>query len=246
MRNIFQLFRRQLLAYFRAPLGYTVIIVFYIVSGLSFCRLLSQSATDSFQVGDILFGSAYFWLILLATIILITMPLFAEECHSGTIETLLTAPVTDLQVVLAKFAAAYAFLVIMLAPTLFYCVIIYMFNADVEVFFYKPIAAGYLIVLLIISFYTAFGLLMSSITKSMVVSAILCCIGMSVTFLAENLQYAMHDAWLDKTLSQISSIQHVIDFSRGIVDSQPVYFYLSGTILFLYLAVKSIESRLWR
>lgn len=246
MRKIFQLFLRQFLAYFRAPLGYTVIIVFLIVSGLSFCRLLSQSVTDPFQIGDVLFGSAYFWLILLATIALITMPLFAEERHSGTIETLLTAPVTDIQVVLAKFAAAFAFIVVMIAPTLCYGVIVYLFNADGGPLAYNTIASGYFIVLLIAAFYTAFGLLMSSLTRSMVISAILCCIGMSVTFLAENLQYALHNVWLEKTVSQISSIQHVIDFSRGIVDSQPVYFYISGTVLFLYLAVKSIESRLWR
>jgi len=174
------------------------------------------------------------------------MPLFAEERHSGTIETLLTAPVTDLQVVLAKFAAAYGFIVVMLLPTLCYSAILYLYNAEGAMLSWKPIAAGYLIVLLISAFYTAFGLLMSSFTKSMVVSAILCCIGMSVTFLAENLQYALHIAWLEKILAQISSVQHVVDFSRGMLDSQPVYFYLSGTALFLYLAVKSIESRLWR
>ena len=246
MRNILTLFRRQFLVYFRAPLGYVVIIVFLIISGLSFCRLISQSATEPFQTGDIIFGSAYFWLILLTTIALITMPLFAEERHSGTIETLLTAPVTDLQVVMAKFTAAFAFIVVMLFPTLCYSVIIYLFNADGGVLPYKPIAAGYFIVFLISAFYTAFGLLMSSLTRSMVVSAILCCIGMSVTFLAENLQYALHNVWLERIFAQISSVQHVIDFSRGIIDSQPVYFYLSGTALFLYLAVKSIESRLWR
>lgn len=246
MKNILTLFRRQFLAYFRAPLGYAVIIVFLVVSGLSFCRLLSQSTTESVQIGDILFGSAYFWLILLATIALITMPLFAEERHSGTIETLLTAPVTDVQVVLAKFMAAYAFVIVMLVPTLIYSVVIYLLPAEGGDFYFKPIVAGYFIVLLISVFYTAFGLLMSSLTKSMVISAILCCTGMSVTFLGENLQYALHNEWLERTLAQISSVQHIIDFSHGIIDSQPVIFYLSGTLFFLYLAVKSIESRLWR
>lgn len=246
MKNVWLLLRRQFLAYFRAPLGYAVIIVFLIVSGFSFCRLLSQSATESIQIGDILFGSAYFWLMLLVTIALITMPLFAEERHSGTIETLLTAPVTDLQVVLAKFMAAFTFIIVMLAPTLLYCVIIYMFHADGGQLSFKPIITGYFIVFLISAFYTAFGLLMSSLTASMVVSAILCCTGMSITFLAENLQYALRNAWLERIFVQISSVQHIIDFSHGIVDSQAVVFYLSGTALFLYLAVKSIESRLWR
>lgn len=234
------------MAYFRAPLGYAVIIVFLIVSGFSFCRLLSQSATESLQTGDILFGSAYFWLMFLATIALITMPLFAEERHSGTIETLLTAPVTDLQVVLAKFTAAFAFIIVMLFPTLLYSVIIYMFQADDGQLSFKPVVTGYFIVFLIGAFYIAFGLLMSSLTGNMVVSAILCCTGMSITFLAENLQYALRNAWLERMFSQISSVQHIIDFSHGIVDSQAVVFYLSGMVLFLYLAVKSIESRLWR
>jgi len=246
MKNLLLLLRRQFLAYFRAPLGYAVIIVFLVISGFSFCRLLSQSVTEQIQVGDLLFGSAYFWLMFLVTIALITMPLFAEERHSGTIETLLTAPVTDLQVVLAKFAAAFAFIIVMLLPTLAYTAIIYMFHADAGQFSFRPVITGYFIVLLIGAFYTAFGLLMSSLTASMVVSAILCFIGMSMTFLAENLQYALRNAWLERMLAQISSIQHIIDFSHGILDSQAVVFYLSGTILFLYLAVKSLESRLWR
>lgn len=246
MKNILLLLRRQLLAYFRAPLGYTVIIVFLVVSGLSFCRLLTQSATEQIQVGDILFGSAYFWLTLLLTVALITMPLFAEERHSGTIETLLTAPVTDVQVVFAKFGAAYLFILIMLAPTLLYSVVVFLLNAEGASISLKPVITGYLIVLLISAFYTAFGLLMSSLTRSMVVAAVLCCVGMSATFLADNLQYAVRDPWLEGLLGQISSIQHVMDFSRGSIDSQPVIFYLSGTVLFLYLAVKSIEARLWK
>jgi ABC-2 type transport system permease protein len=246
MNNILLLMRRQLLAYFRAPLGYTVIVVFLAVAGLSFCRLLTQSVTEQIQVGDILFGSAYFWLTLLLTIALISMPLFAEERHSGTIETLLTAPVTDAQVVLAKFAAAYTFIIIMLAPTLFYSVVVFLLDAGGGSFSLKPVVAGYGIVLLIGAFYTAFGLLMSSLTRSMVVSAVLCCVGMSATFLAENLQYAVRNPGLERVLGQISSVQHVLDFSRGIIDSQPVIFYLSGMVLFLYLAVKSIESRLWK
>lgn len=246
MNNIITLFRRQFLAYFRAPLGYAVIMVFLAVSGLNFCRLLSQSATEMTQIGDLLFGSAYFWLILLVTIALVTMPLFAEERHSGTIEMLLTAPVMDMQVVAAKFAAAFAFIIVMLIPTSIYSVIVYMFQTVGGGFSIKPVITGYAIVLLIAAFYTAFGLLMSSLSKNMAVAAMLCCLGMSVTFLAETLSYALRCQWLEKILAQISSIQHVVDFSHGIVDSQPVVFYISGTVLFLYLAVKALESRLWK
>jgi ABC-2 type transport system permease protein len=206
MKNILILFRRQLLAYFRAPLGYTVIVIFLVVSGLSFCRLLSQSTTESVQIGEILFGSAYFWLTLMITIALITMPLFAEERHSGTIETLLTAPVTDLEAVLSKFMAAYAFIVIMLLPTAIYSILAFMFPDTAGSLSLKPVFTGYLIVLLISAFFTAFGLLMSSLTRSMIVAAILCCLGMSVTFLSENLQYALHNDALECLLAQISSV----------------------------------------
>lgn len=246
MKNILLLFRRQFLAYFRAPAGYAVIVIFLIVSGLSFCRLLAQSATEPVQIGDLLFGSAYFWLAFLITIALITMPLFAEERHAGTLETLLTAPVTDAQAVLSKFLAAFSFIMVMLLPTLLYGALVYLFQDGAGAFSFKPVATGYLVVLLIGAFYTAFGLLMSSLTGSMVVAAILCCLGMSVTFLAENLQYALRAGPLERVLVQISSIQHILDFSRGLLDSQPIVFYLSGVFLFLYLAVKTIEARLWR
>jgi len=246
MKNILLLLRRQFLAYFRAPSGYVVIIIFLLVSGLTFCRLIAQSATEAIQIGDILFGSAYFWLIILAAIVLTTMPLFAEERHSGTLETLLTAPVTDVQVVLAKFTAAYLFIIVMLLPTLSYPVLLGFFQDAGAVFSFKQVLTGYAIVLLISAFYTAFGLFMSSLTKSMVVAAILCGLGMSVTFLADNVQYALRNGPLEYLFAQISSVQHILDFSRGIVDSQPVAFYLSGTILFLYLSVKAIEARMWR
>lgn len=246
VRNIYAVMRRQFLSYFRTPLGYAVIAVFSVVVGLSFSRLLSQSASEPVQAGDILFGSAYFWLMLMAAIALVTMSLFAEERHAGTLELLLTAPVTDVQVVVGKFLAAFAFIAVVLAPVALHCAILFLVRAEGTQFPLKPVLSGCTIVLLITAFYTAFGMLMSSLTRSVVVSAILCCAGMSVTFLAESLQYAVGSALLERVFAQVSSVQHILDFSRGIVDSQPVVFYLSGVVFFMYLTVKSLESRLWR
>ncbi|MBU4200116.1 MAG: ABC transporter permease [Verrucomicrobia bacterium] len=246
MMVIFILFRRQLTAYFFSPMAYVTMVVFLTVAGLSFCRLISQSMEESLKIGDLLFGSMLFWLMVIVSITLITMQVFAEEKRSGTLESLLTAPVTDTQVVAAKYAAALVFFAIMCAPTALYVVVLRLFTATLEGMDLVPVVTGYAMLMLIGAFFIAFGLFASSLTRSQLVSAMLGFGGISLFFFADTFQFLGHGGFGSRVLDYLSSVQHMVDYTQGIVDTRPVVLYLSGIVFFLFAAVKVIESRQWK
>ncbi len=246
MTTFFTLFRRQLSAYFYSSMAYVIMVVFLAVAGLSFCRLISQSLEECLKIGDLLFGSMLFWLMVIVSITLITMQVFAEEKRSGSLESLLTVPVTDIQVVMAKYAASLAFFIIMCAPTVLYIVVLRMFSSTLEGMDLVSVATGYVMLLLIGAFFIAFGLFASSLTRSQVVAAMLGFTGISLFFFADTFQFLGHGGRVGRVLDYLSSVQHMVDFSQGIVDTRPVVLYLSGIVFFLFATVKVIESRQWK
>lgn len=246
MRAFFILFRRQLAAYFCSPLAYVTMVVFLTVSGLSFCKKMSQSLEEQMQIGELMFGSVFFWFVVLVSITLITMNLLAEEKRTGTIEMLLTAPVMDIEVVLAKYFGALTFFILMCAPTALYVVIMKAFSFNFDPLDIMPVIGGYLVFLLISAFYIAFGLLASSLTRSQMAAAMLCFAGICLAFFSENFQYIVHGRHAEIILGYVSSVEHILDFSQGIVDTRPVVFYLSGVIFLLFTTVKVVEARQWK
>lgn len=246
MTAFLTLFRRQLSAYFYSPIAYVTLVVFLIVAGLSFCRLISQSLEESLKIGDLLFGSMLFWLMVIVSITLITMQVFAEEKRSGTLESLLTAPVTDTQVVVAKYAATLVFFMILCAPTALYIVVLRLFSSTLEGLDLVPVATGYVMLLLMGAFFIAFGLWASSLTRSSGVAAMLGFAGISLFFFASTFQFLWQESWGSRVLDYCSSVQHMVDFAQGIVDTRPVVLYLSGIVFFLFATVKVIESRQWK
>jgi len=246
MTTFFTLFRRQLSAYFYSPMAYVIMVVFLAVAGLSFCRLILQSLEECLKIGDILFGSMLFWLMVIVSITLITMQVFAEEKRSGSLESLLTVPVMDVQVVMAKYAASLAFFIIMCAPTALYIIVLRMFSSTLEGMDLMSVATGYAMLLLIGAFFISFGLFASSLTRSQVVAAMLGFAGISLFFFADTFQFLGHGGRAGRALDYLSSVQHMVDFSQGIVDTRPVVLYLSGIVFFLFATVKVIESRQWK
>ena len=245
MRAFSAIFRRQLAAYFYSPIAYVTIVIFLIVSGMSFCRMLSLSMEERIQIGVLMFGSVFFWFVVLVCITMITMHLFAEEKRAGTIEMLLTAPVTDTQVVLAKYFGALTFFVLMCMPTVIYIIVLKVFSSSVEPLDIVPVTTGYLAFILIGAFYIAFGLLVSSLTRSQVVAGMICFAGICMFFFSGNFQHVAYSRNVEFILQHISSIDHILDFSHGIVDTRPVVLYLSGVIFLLFTTVKIIEARHW-
>jgi len=176
----------------------------------------------------------------------LTMRLFAEEKRSGTIEMLMTAPVSDTAVVLAKYFGALSFYVVIWAPTVLYVVILRGFSPMSTPPDLGPIAASYLGALLIGAFYLAVGLVCSALTRNQIVAAIICFAALCALFFVGFIAFISRVDTVRDVATYFCSLAHMRDFVRGSVDSRPVVFYLSGTALMLFLAVKLVESRKWK
>jgi ABC-2 type transport system permease protein len=174
------------------------------------------------------------------------MPTFAEEKRSGTLEALLAAPVTDLQVVMAKYCAALVFFVLLCALTALDILVLSLCNSTLQGVDPIAVATGYGMLLLLGAFFIAFGVFTSSLTRSPVVAAMLSFAGISLFFFADTFQFPGRGLWVDRVFDYLSSIQNMLDFGRGIVDTRPLVLYLSGIGFFLFATVKTLETRQWK
>lgn len=248
MRAFWILWNKELNTYFLSPIAYIVMIFFLVVMGSIFMLLVSvlAEAPPGVSIMSLLFGSPFFWMTMLAVAPVLTMRLFAEEKKTGTIETLLTAPVGDAAVVLAKFAGAVSFYICMWLPTLFYLVILQYFSASMAPLDPGPVIGGYVGALLVGMLYLSIGLWCSSLTTNQIVAAIISFAILLALFLGGLLEFVVRSGPVREIAAYISSYSHLMEMSRGVIDSRPVVFYLSGTALMLFATAKTLESRSWK
>jgi ABC-2 type transport system permease protein len=248
MRGFLTLWRKELAAYFFSPIAYVMMIFFLVVTGFSFWLLASVLAQgpSGATIMKELFSSIFFWIAMLIVVPVLTMRLFAEEKRSGTIETLMTAPVTDTEVVLAKYIGALSFFVVMWLPTALYAFILRAFSPLTAPVDLGPMLSGYVGAFLVGALYIAVGLFCSSLTSNQIVAAIVSFALICVAFFAGFMAFLATTPLLREISAYGSSIAHMLDFSRGAVDSRPVVFYLTSTALALFATVKVLESRKWK
>jgi ABC-2 type transport system permease protein len=172
---------------------------------------------------------------------LITMRLLAEERKSGTIELLLTSPVTDLQVAAGKFLAALALYGVLIGTTLFYMLVLEIFGQPD----WGPVLAGYAGLLLMGASFLALGLLVSSLTENQIVAGT---ISFGLFLMLWVIQWAANFTGpvFGKVLEYLSVVSHFEDFGKGVVDTSDVVFYLSIVVLGIFLTLRSLESYRWR
>ena len=247
MKTFFTLWRKELASYFLSPIAYVMMIFFLLVMGVSFSLLVSVMASGpaGMTIMKELFSSIFFWIAMLMVAPLLTMRLFAEEKRSGTMETLMTAPVTDTAVVLAKYAGAMTFFTILWLPTSSYAFILRAFSPLTAPVDLGPMLGGYVGAFLVGAMYLAIGLFCSSMTNNQIVAAIMCFAIICVVFFAGFIPYLTRSELLRNFGGYISSISHMLDFSRGAVDTRPVVFYLTVSALMVFATIKVIESRKW-
>jgi ABC-2 type transport system permease protein len=244
MRHFLILWRRELATWFVSPAAYVIMMFFLGFTGLSFWLLVALCApcpvgTDMVRE---FFGSISFWIAMLAILPVVTMRLLAEEKRTGTIETLMTAPVTGSQVVLAKYAAAVVFFAALWLPTIGYFLALHVFNPRSAVIDAGALGAAYFGVFCVGAFYIAVGLLASALARNQVVSAVACFSVICGFFLVGFLSSAFGNVALRRIAFYMASFEHMLDFSRGVVDTRPIVFYLSGTVVFLVAAVRSLDA----
>jgi ABC-2 type transport system permease protein len=244
------LVRRELGSQFASWTGYVVIATVLFLLGLCFVDLVQKLNTDptDLPIVELFFNTYYFWVILLLATPIITMRAFALEKYSGTFETLMTAPVGDLEVVLAKFTAAVAFYLLTWLPLVVLVFLVRHFGNDPSTVDWGTLASTLLGIFLLGLLYMSLGCFTSSVTRSLIIAATISfALGFSIfmlSFLALN--YSGQPGWPARLLMHVSVIEHMKDFSRGVVDTRALVFYLSLTVLFLFLTLKVVESRRWK
>lgn len=253
MRNIAAIAQREVNAYFVSPIAYVLIGFFALLFGWFFYVPLAFFVQQSSQMGmnpnqalninQMLVGPTLMntTVIMLFLFPLITMRTYAEEKRSGTIELLLTSPVTDVEIIIGKFLGAILLYAAMLAVTLIHIAILFIFG-DPE---WKPIATGYLGLLLMGGCFLSLGLFISSLTKNQIVAAM-------ATFAVFLMLWVIN--WISTfvgpttqtVLQYLSLTEHFDDFAKGIIDTKHVIYYLSFMAFGLFLTVKSVDSERWR
>jgi ABC-2 type transport system permease protein len=190
----------------------------------------------------------FFWIILLLATPAITMRLFALEKFSGTFETLMTAPVTDLQVVLAKFSAALLFYLVMWLPLLGCIFVVRYFTSDASAFDPGVVVSTFIGILLLGGLFISAGCCASAVTKSQATAAMISLVFGAAIFLLGVLasQVSADASWQSQVLSTLTVFDQMHDFSRGIVDTQSVMLFVSLTLFFLFVTLRIVESRRWR
>jgi ABC-2 type transport system permease protein len=265
VRPTFTLIRREFMAYFLSPIAYVVLTVFLTVTTYMFLRTLAQLTASGPQgveypmqmmlgLGDLqslrgVLAFLAFWLVFLITPPLLTMRLFAEERSSGTLEMLLTAPLRDWQIVMSKFIGCFAFWFVMWLVTAAYLPVLLGLNwttyeASIDPW---PFATSYLGILLAGAMFLSLGLFISSLVRSQMVAALIA-LFLGLVFVAAGFWLGDIDpgSLEYQALFFITVPMHFErNFSRGLVDTRQLVLYISVTLFFLFLTIRSLESRRW-
>jgi ABC-2 type transport system permease protein len=249
MQEYCTLTRRELSGFFLSLTGYIVIAAAAFLIGFSFIVMLIRLGNDAtpMPMTELFYVTPFFWVILLLTVPVITMRLFAQEKFSGTYETLMTTPVTDVQVVAAKFTAAVLFYMVMWLPLLACILILRHFSADRGPIDFGGIGSTFLGILLLGCFFISLGCFASALTRSQVTAAIIGLVfNISVFLLSFLSDRAGENNWKSDLLSFFALPDQMHDFSRGVVDSRPIIFCLTLTFFFLFITLRMVESRRWK
>jgi ABC-2 type transport system permease protein len=235
--NTFNIAWKETKLYFGTPAAYIVGAMFLGLTGVFFVADVTAPFAEAGVRGIVDWAS--FFIIFLAP--LLTMRLLAEEQKLGTLELLLTSPVRDWEVVLGKYIASFLILAAILAVTLYYVVIIYSFG-DPDT---GPVLSGYLGLLLYGAAALAIGLLGSSLSSNQIVAAV---VGIAILLMLSfvNLIADIVTGVASEVFNGMSMNEHIVDFSRGVIDTSSLVFFLSLTAVFLFLTIRSLETRRWR
>jgi ABC-2 type transport system permease protein len=253
MSNTLAIAQKELKSYFASPIAYIIIGFFALLYGVFYVVAVTFIAQQSMGLGmpgqqtininemairPLLMNVSVVALFVLP---LVTMRTYAEEKRTGTIELLLTSPLTDFQIIMGKFLGAMALYTVMLAVTGIHVAVLFIYGNPE----WKPILAGYLGLLLMGGSFMSIGLLISSFTRNQIVAgmmtfAVLLLLWV-VSWLGESAGPTMREV-----LTRLSITTHFDDFSKGVIDTKHVVYYVSLIAFGLFLTAKSVDSERWR
>lgn len=229
--------RRELASYFHSPVAYTAMTLFLLACGIIFWNDFQPGAPAAMR-------SVFEWMVWLLIVVVpfLCMGLLAQEWNTGTIETLMTAPLKETEVVLGKFFGSFLFYISLLAPTMLYVALLGLYSRpDLG-----PIFTGYLGMVLVGALFIAVGLFCSSLTRSQIVAAVLAA---ALLFLITIVPWwavartPLAGFW--RSVADQGVFARYADFGKGIIDGANTAFFIAATGVFLFLTVKIVESRRW-
>ena len=248
MKAFWPIFKRELFAFWVTPLAWVLTCVFLVVQGLHFSVLVKNFAemgsieSDQTPIQAFFGNTVLLYLVLFLLVPPMTMRLFAEERRAGTIESLMTAPVSAPAVVLAKYGAAFVTYAAMWAPTLLYVVILGR-SGSVD---WHVVGASYLGVLFVGAGYLSLGLLMSAITKSQFIALVLTALVLLVLFIVGIGEFVTRDGTLIHDVCAYLSVwAQMNDFASGVVDSRRLMLDGTLVVLPLFLSTRVVDSWKW-
>ncbi len=243
MFNMLTIWQKELKTYFVSSIAYVTAFVYLGVTAWVFTESVKTHAGRETHLPVLLIMSSLLGLPALATVI--TMRLFAEERRQGTIEMLMTAPVTEGQVVMGKYAGALTFMVLVLLPTMSFIFVLSALSPGIENIDVGAVIGGALILLLISILAISIGMVVSILTRNQIVAAIASFFFICTPFLLERAVLLL-PLKTDSLASYISLENHIVEFSRGIVDTRPMVLYLTSSMLLVFTAVRLLQLRRWR
>src|SRR5580704_1085008 len=255
MHGFYAIYRKEMGHYFVSPVAYVVVGVFLVLAAFFFNVFLREVMQQAIQMeaqamqmgippqidapGEIARG----FFGILSTLILfltpmLTMGVFAEERKRGTMELLMTSPVTEMQIVQGKFLASLTLFAIMLLPTAGYLIFTYARSEPAPP--WRMLAAGYLGILLLGGSLLALGSFISSLTENQLIAAVLTFAAFLIVWVIDLGRNAGGGA--GDVFQYLSVIRHYDDFTRGVIDTSSLIYYVSFMSLFVFLTVRAIDS----
>lgn len=250
MNPFLTLLDRELKSFLYSPIAYVVTFFFLLATGFNFytgLAVLNQSPTEV-TVVEAAFNTVLFWFPFVLIFPLITMRTYADEFRMGTIETLATAPVGDWHIVLAKFFGAMAFYALLWAPSFLYFQAFEWITGKSAALAAGAYWGSYLLLLLLGGFYVSLGCLASALTSEQINAAVMTFVAIFGAFVTGLLGFILSSpsqATRD-VISYFSAVEHMTDFSKGIIDSRPIVWYLSMTVLVLFFTHQVFQYRKWK
>ena len=245
------LVRRELGGFFKSLTGYVVIAAVLLLNGFALMDIVEKFNLRPLEapVTEVYYSVAYFWIVLLLTAPVITMRTFAAEKSSGTYEALMTTPVGDWTVVLAKFTGALVFFLLTWLPLLLIFFVLRQVKGEPALCDPRVMAATFVGLGLVGALYMSLGCLASALTRSQIIAAMLSFllgIGLWVVSLRPDAGPGTESGWWIPVLNHMSLVRHMEDFTRGLIDARQVVFYLTSTALLLFVTQRIVQSRRWQ
>lgn len=260
MRNILALYRKEMAQYFSSPIAYVVGAIFLLVTGVVFRLLLVNTIEQSMQMsmqamqfggptdfdvtGTVIRGFIGFTgTVTLFILPMLTMGLYTDERRRGTMELLMTSPLTDAQIVIGKFLASFSFYVLLLFPTVAYMGILFLTSEPAAP--WRLMGCGYLGLVLLGAALIAIGSFLSSLTENQIIAAV-GTFGVLLLLWLMDAAAGRGTGLMSKVLESLSILRNLDNFTRGVLDTSNLVFFLSMTIFGLFLTMRAVDAMRWR